>query len=83
MIKYFEINDQAPFVHYLNLYQSAVPQRGIGWMPKRGLDVSTNEIARFVLCVFWLVGLNLIGWSEILQICGIYLFIFIIVHVHF
>lgn len=23
------------------------PQRGIGWMPKRGLNTSENEIARF------------------------------------
>ncbi|XP_029884859.1 LOW QUALITY PROTEIN: coronin-6 [Aquila chrysaetos chrysaetos] len=46
-IRYFEITDEAPYVHYLNTYTSKEPQRGMGWMPKRGLDVSKCEIARF------------------------------------
>ncbi|NXM10177.1 CORO6 protein, partial [Ploceus nigricollis] len=33
--------------HYLNTYSSKEPQRGMGFMPKRGLDVSKCEIARF------------------------------------
>lgn len=45
-IRYFEITDEAPFVHYINTYQSSEPQRGIGFMPKRGCDVFNNEIAR-------------------------------------
>lgn len=48
-IRYFEITDEAPYVHYLNTYQSHEPQRGIGWMPKRGLNVNQCEIARFNL----------------------------------
>jgi len=46
VIRYFEVTDDAPFVHYLNCYQSSDPQRGIGWMPKRGLNVNACEIAR-------------------------------------
>jgi len=46
VIRYFEVTDEAPFVHYLNCYQSSDPQRGIGWMPKRGLHVNACEIAR-------------------------------------
>ncbi|KAM6402847.1 coronin-6 isoform 1-T1 [Rhynochetos jubatus] len=46
-IRYFEITEEAPYVHYLNTYSSKEPQRGMGWMPKRGLDVSKCEIARF------------------------------------
>ncbi|ESN94086.1 hypothetical protein HELRODRAFT_115162 [Helobdella robusta] len=46
-IRYFEITDEAPYIHYLNTYQSNEPQRGIGWMPKRGLNVNNCEIARF------------------------------------
>ncbi|KAI5941027.1 Coronin-6 [Manis javanica] len=46
-IRYFEITDEPPFVHYLNTFSSKEPQRGIGFMPKRGLDVSKCEIARF------------------------------------
>ncbi|XP_077168793.1 coronin-6 isoform X1 [Paroedura picta] len=46
-IRYFEITDEAPYVHYLSTYSSKEPQRGMGFMPKRGLDVSRCEIARF------------------------------------
>ncbi|KAM6192277.1 coronin-6 isoform 2-T2 [Sarcoramphus papa] len=46
-IRYFEITDEPPYVHYLNTYSSKEPQRGMGFMPKRGLDVSKCEIARF------------------------------------
>lgn len=47
IIRYYEITDEAPYVHYLNLYQSKDAQRGIGYMPKRGLNVNQCEIARF------------------------------------
>ncbi|XP_064612217.1 coronin-1C-A-like isoform X2 [Liolophura sinensis] len=47
IIRFYEITDEAPYVHYLSLFQSNTPQRGIGWMPKRGLNVNNNEIARF------------------------------------
>jgi len=46
VIRYFEITDEVPFVHYLNSYQCSEPQRGLGWMPKRGLNVAACEIAR-------------------------------------
>ncbi|XP_017204421.1 coronin-6 isoform X7 [Oryctolagus cuniculus] len=46
-IRYFEITEEAPYVHYLNTFSSKEPQRGVGFMPKRGLDVSKCEIARF------------------------------------
>jgi coronin-1B/1C/6 len=47
-IRYYEVNEEPPFVHYLNCYQSSDPQRGIGFMPKRGVNVNICEIARFV-----------------------------------
>jgi len=46
MIRYFEVNDEAPYIHYLNMYQSPDPQRGIGFMPKRGVNVNNCEISR-------------------------------------
>ncbi|XP_056414979.1 coronin-6 isoform X2 [Hyla sarda] len=46
-IRYFEITSEAPYVHYLSTFSSKEPQRGMGFMPKRGLDVSKCEIARF------------------------------------
>ncbi|XP_027009177.1 coronin-6-like isoform X2 [Tachysurus fulvidraco] len=45
-IRYFEITDEPPYVHYLSTYSSKEPQRGMGFMPKRGVDVSKCEIAR-------------------------------------
>nr|XP_020661682.1 coronin-1B [Pogona vitticeps] len=46
-IRYFEITSEAPYIHFLNTFTSKEPQRGMGWMPKRGLDVNKCEIARF------------------------------------
>uniref|UniRef100_A0A3B4DTX8 Coronin n=1 Tax=Pygocentrus nattereri TaxID=42514 RepID=A0A3B4DTX8_PYGNA len=46
-IRYFEITDEAPYVHYLNTFTTKEPQRGMGYMTKRGLDVNKCEIARF------------------------------------
>jgi len=47
LIRYYEVTDEAPYVHYLELFQSSSPQRGMGFMPKRGLNVNNCEIARF------------------------------------
>lgn len=46
-IRYFEVTDEAPYVHYLSLYSSKDSQRGMGYMPKHGLEVNKCEIARF------------------------------------
>jgi len=45
-VRYFEITDEPPFVHYISTYQSTEPQRGMGYMPKRGCDVLACEIAK-------------------------------------
>ena len=47
VIRYFEITPDPPFVHYINTFQSQDPQRGIGFMPKRGCDVLSCEMTRF------------------------------------
>ncbi|XP_044295621.1 coronin-2A [Varanus komodoensis] len=46
-IRYYEISSEKPYLNYLMEYRSHLPQKGIGIMPKRGLDVSTCEIFRF------------------------------------
>ncbi|KAK6476439.1 coronin-1C isoform X1 [Huso huso] len=46
-IRYFEVTEETPYVHFLNTYSSKEPQRGMGYMPKRGLDVNKCEISRF------------------------------------
>lgn len=46
-IRYFEITDEAPYLHFLSMFSSKESQRGMGYMPKRGLEVNKCEIARF------------------------------------
>ena len=46
-IRYYELSAEAPFVHYLHEYRSSSPQRGVGAMPKRAVDVNSCEVARF------------------------------------
>ncbi|XP_051822975.1 coronin-2A isoform X1 [Antechinus flavipes] len=46
-IRYYEISADKPHLNYLTEYRSYYPQKGIGIMPKRGLDVSSCEIFRF------------------------------------
>ncbi|XP_022256155.1 coronin-2B-like [Limulus polyphemus] len=46
-IRYYEIVDEAPWCHYLHQFLTGSPQRGLGFMPKRGLDVMRCEVFRF------------------------------------
>jgi coronin-1B/1C/6 len=45
-IKYFEIVEDNKIIHFLSQYGSTTPQQGMAAMPKRGCNVSTNEIMR-------------------------------------
>ncbi|CAK5078248.1 unnamed protein product [Meloidogyne enterolobii] len=45
-IRYYEINDDAPYMHYINTHTTSEPQRGFGFMPKRGVNSNENEINR-------------------------------------
>ncbi|XP_048478942.1 coronin-2B isoform X4 [Plutella xylostella] len=46
-IRYYEVVDDAPYVHFLNQFLSGNPQRGLGFMPKRGLNTAACEVFRF------------------------------------
>lgn len=46
-IRYFEVTDAAPYVFFLSMFQSTIPQRGCGLLPKRHNDVSKCEVMRF------------------------------------
>lgn len=46
-IRYYETSDDEPFIWYLNQFISGQPQKALGWMPKRALDVNACEIFRF------------------------------------
>ncbi len=45
-IRYYEVVDEAPYLHYLSEYKSASPQRGLCFVPKRAVDVSQCEVMR-------------------------------------
>jgi hypothetical protein len=45
-IRYFEMTEDKPWQFLLSQYSSNEPQRGMGWLPKRGVNVSNCEIAR-------------------------------------
>uniref|UniRef100_A0A3P9LKM5 Coronin n=1 Tax=Oryzias latipes TaxID=8090 RepID=A0A3P9LKM5_ORYLA len=46
-IRYFEITTEKPYVQYLTEFRSPAPQKGLGVMPKHGLDVAACEVFRF------------------------------------
>nr|XP_004573977.1 coronin-2B [Maylandia zebra] len=46
-IRYYELSAEKPYISYLTEYRSLLPQKGLGVMPKRGLDVTACEIFRF------------------------------------
>lgn len=46
IIRYYELVPESPHCHWLTNYSASVPQRGVCYMPKRGCDVTTNEVAR-------------------------------------
>uniref|UniRef100_A0A0K0DWB2 Coronin n=1 Tax=Strongyloides stercoralis TaxID=6248 RepID=A0A0K0DWB2_STRER len=45
-IRYYEINDERPYVHYINTYTTSEPQRAIGFQSKRAMNYNENETAR-------------------------------------
>jgi coronin-1B/1C/6 len=45
-IRYYEIVDEPPYFHYLTEFKSATPQKGMGFLPKRALNIGECEIAR-------------------------------------
>lgn len=47
VIRYLEIVDDEPYFFWLSMYNSNIPLRGVGYMPKRGVNVNACEIARY------------------------------------
>jgi coronin-1B/1C/6 len=47
-IRYYEITNDAPYIHPLSEYKSSTPQRGLCLMPKRTVNVSECEIVRML-----------------------------------
>jgi coronin-1B/1C/6 len=44
-IRYFEIVDSEPYVHYLSEFRDNSSQKGIAWAPKRAVDTTKCEVA--------------------------------------
>jgi len=60
-IRYYELVDEKPYLHYLSEFKSNTPARGMAMMPKRGVDVSGVEIVR--LCKLGVKTLEPIGFT--------------------
>ena len=45
-VRFYEIVDDAPYIHYLSEYKSSTPQAGMAMLPKRAVDVSSCEIVK-------------------------------------
>jgi coronin-1B/1C/6 len=46
-IRYFEVVDEEPYIHFLSEFKSNTPLRGGCMLPKRAVNVSDCEVARF------------------------------------
>jgi len=44
-IRYFELVDTEPYVHYLSEFRDNSSQKGIAWLPKRAVDTTKCEVA--------------------------------------
>jgi len=47
-IRYYEIVDEAPYIHYLTEFKSNTSARGLAMLPKRAMNVAECEMARFL-----------------------------------
>jgi len=47
-IRYYEVVDEAPYVHFLSEFKSNSPQRGLSMLPKRACKVSENEVVKML-----------------------------------
>jgi coronin-1B/1C/6 len=45
-IRYYEVVDEAPYIHFLSEFKSNVPTRGLCLLPKRAVNVSDCEVVR-------------------------------------
>ncbi|XP_063707661.1 coronin-1C-like isoform X3 [Culicoides brevitarsis] len=46
-IRYYEVVDEAPYIYYLSQFLSGHPQKALGVLPKRGVNVAQCEVFRF------------------------------------
>eukprot|EP00178_Gracilaria_changii_P003083 TRINITY_DN14504_c0_g1_i1.p1 TRINITY_DN14504_c0_g1~~TRINITY_DN14504_c0_g1_i1.p1 ORF type:complete len:448 (+),score=85.04 TRINITY_DN14504_c0_g1_i1:40-1383(+) len=49
-IRYYEVVDEDPYIHYIEEFKSNTPSRGLCMLPKRAVNVSETEIVRMLKC---------------------------------
>jgi len=47
-IRFYEITNEDPYIHYLSEFKSKDPQSGLAVLPKQSLDVMKCEIMKFL-----------------------------------
>jgi coronin-1B/1C/6 len=47
-IRYYEIDDEKPYIHYIADYKSPVPQLGMGKRPKTACDIGSCEVVQLL-----------------------------------
>lgn len=47
-IRYFEIDDEKPYIHYISDFKTATPQLGMAMRPKTACDVGSCEVVSLV-----------------------------------
>jgi coronin-1B/1C/6 len=47
-VNYYELRNDSKIMHFLSVYRDGVPQKGGGWVPKRGLSPMKCEVQRFL-----------------------------------
>lgn len=47
-IRYFEMVDHDPYLHYIDHYSTTTPQKAVTFLPKRCMDVTKHEVARAI-----------------------------------
>jgi len=52
-IRYYEFVDEEPYFYFISAYTSNVPQKGMGMVPKVGVDTSVHEVTRLLKIMFY------------------------------
>jgi len=47
-IRYYELDDEKPYIHYVSDYKSAVPQLGMAKRPKTACDIGSCEVVQLL-----------------------------------
>jgi len=54
-VRYYEMADESPYIHYVSDYKSSTPQLGMAMRPKTACDIASCEVVSMVkACKTWL-----------------------------